>query len=104
MANIHKFSPTEAHNLRLGPAGSVYEDGTDAVSSPTGRKIVKIFAVSASVFAVLTPENNNYIGRTSTSSEYNGDAFTGTLVAGASIEGSWDNLTLASGSVICYFG
>jgi hypothetical protein len=104
MANIHKFSNAEALNIQLGQNGSVYESGTTAVSAPTGKKIVSIMAVADAVFATLTPEDDTYFGRTGTSSEYNGDAFSDTLKQGDWIYGSWSNFTLSSGKIIAYFG
>ena len=104
MANIHKFSTAEALNIQLGQNGSVYESGTTAVSAPTGKKIVAIMVVANAVFTTLTPEDANYMGRTATSSEYNGDAFSDTLVQGDWVYGSWSGLTLTSGKIIAYFG
>ena len=101
---INKFSANEALNIQLGQNGSVYESGTTAVSAPTGKKIVAIMAVADAVFATLTPENSSFMGRTSTSSEYNGDAFSDTCKQGDWIYGSWNNFTLSSGKVIAYFG
>jgi|TARA_R100000482_G_C5128047_1_gene149992 hypothetical protein len=101
---INKFSANEALNIQLGQNGSVYESGTTAVSAPTGKKIVAIMAIADAVFATLTPENNSYMGRTSTASEYNGDAFSDTFKQGDWIYGSWNNFTLSSGKVIAYFG
>ena len=104
MANIHRYSANEALNIQLGQNGSVYENGTTTVSPPTGKKIVAIMAVADAIFTTLTPENATYMGRTSTSSEYNGDAFSGTLKQGDWVRGSYNNFTLASGKVIAYFG
>ena len=101
---INQFGTNEALNVQLGQAGSVYESGTTAVSAPTGKKIIAIMAVADSVFATLTPESANYFGRTSTASEYNGDAFSDTFKQGDMIYGRWSNFTLSSGKVVAYFG
>lgn len=101
---INKFSANEALNIQLGQNGSVYESGTTAVSAPTGKKIVAIMAIADAVFATLTPESSIYFGRTSTASEYSGDAFSDTFKQGDWIYGSWNNFTLSSGKVIAYFG
>jgi|TARA_R100001244_G_scaffold68403_1_gene56015 hypothetical protein len=104
MANMHKYSANEALNIQLGQNGTVYESGTTTVSPPTGKKIVAIMAVADAVFTTLTPENATYMGRTGTSSDYNGDAFSDTLKAGDWIYGSYNNFALASGKVVGYFG
>jgi len=101
---INKFGVNEALNIQLGQNGSVYESGTTAVSAPTGKKIVAIMAVANAVFATLTPESAIFMGRTGTSSEYNGDTFSDTFVQGDWIYGSWSNFTLSSGKVVAYFG
>ena len=101
---INKFSANEALNIQLGQNGSVYESGTTAVSAPTGKKIVAIMAIADAVFATLTPENSSFMGRTSTASEYNGDAFSDTFKQGDWIYGSYNNFTLSSGKVVAYFG
>ena len=101
---INKFGANEALNIKLGQNGSVYESGTTAVSAPTGKKIVAIMAVADAVFATLTPESNEYMGQTGTSSEYNGDAFSDTFKQGDWVYGSWNNFTLSSGKVVAYFG
>ena len=101
---INKFSANEALNIQLGQNGSVYESGTSTVTAPTGKKIVAIMAIQDSVFATLTPESNLFLGRTSTASEFNGDAFSDTLKQGDYIYGSYTNFTLSSGKVVAYFG
>jgi len=101
---INKFGANEALNIQLGQNGSVYESGTTAISAPTGKKIVAIMAVADAVFATLTPESAIFMGRTSTGSEYNGDAFSDTFKQGDWIYGSWSGFTLSSGKVVAYFG
>tara|TARA_Y100001938_G_C8086060_1_gene432107 strand:- start:188 stop:490 length:303 start_codon:yes stop_codon:yes gene_type:complete len=99
MANIHKFSVSEANNVSLGQAGCMFEDGTDAI---TGKKIIGITFLEDCTFTTLTPESSSYIG----TAGGNGDAIdsSNTFPQGVSIFGRWTGFTLASGSVVAYLG
>ncbi len=98
-SGINKLTVVEAQNTALGQAGSVFEDGTTALS---GYKIVAIQFIEDSTFTALTPSSSDFIG----TSGGNGDAIdTGnTFPQGMTIFGQWTGLTLATGAVIAYLG
>ena len=96
----------DIQQISLGQGGSVYESGTTAITPPSGKNMISITAVGGdAVFGKLEPslKNGTMIGNTTTSSDYNGDAFT-TLTEGVTIYGSWEGITLSSGAIIAYFG
>ena len=98
-SSLHKYSVVEAQNAALGQAGSIFEDGTTAIS---GKKIVAIQFLEDSTFTTLTPGSSDFIGTASGS----GDAIdtSNTFPQGMTIFGQWTAFTLASGTVIAYLG
>jgi hypothetical protein len=95
---IHKYSSGEAGSIGLGQTGSVFEDGTSAVSGT----MVAIQFLEDSTFTVLTPESSSFIGTSGGS----GDAIdsSNTFPQGMTIFGRWTGFTLASGAVVAYNG
>jgi|TARA_E500000305_G_C4029639_1_gene244220 hypothetical protein len=96
---IYNYTASESGNVALGQTGSVFEDGTTAIS---GKKIVAIQFLADSTFTTLTPVDSNHIG----TAGGNGDAIdtSNTFPQGMTIVGSWTAFTLASGTVIAYLG
>ena len=98
MGDVKKYSAGEAGSVALGQGGSLFEDGTTAVTA----NVVAIQFKTDSKFTTLTPTNSNYIG----TAGGNGDAIVNTDIfpAGMTIYGNWTAFTLADGSVIAYLG
>lgn len=98
MGDVKKYSAGEAGSVALGQGGSLFEDGTTAVTA----NVVAIQFITDSKFTTLTPTNSNYIG----TAGGNGDAIVNTDIfpAGMTIYGNWTAFTLADGSVIAYLG
>ena len=94
---IHKYTEQGAANLQLGVVGSIFEDGTTAI---TGESIYAITFLSDTTFTTLTPRTSNFPG----TSGGNGDDIDGsnTFPSGVTIVGDWTGFTLATGSVIAY--
>ena len=97
----------------FGQLGSGFVADTGAFTPPTGKVIVGIQFVTDSVFSLLTADTDNTddvsFAGTATQIAQNGtnsDAVTGSITfpAGMTIVGRWTAATLASGSVIYYFG
>ncbi|WP_278357990.1 hypothetical protein [Idiomarina abyssalis] len=99
MASYTKFSTSEAQNIALGQAGAVFEDSTTVRS---GYQIVAIQFLEDSTFTTLTSNGTSFIA---TGSGSGNDIDTGnTFPQGCTIFGQWTAFTLASGTVIAYFG
>jgi hypothetical protein len=98
MADIGKLSVKQVGNIGLGQGGCVFEDGTDAVSG----NIIAVQFLEDSSFTTLTPRSSDFIGTSGGS----GDAIdsSNTFPQGITVFGDWTGFTLASGSVIAYFG
>ncbi len=98
MADLGKYSVKQIGNAGLGQGGCIFEDGTSAVAG----NIVAIQFLSDSTFTTLTPRSSAFIGTAGGS----GDAIdsSNTFPQGVTIFGDWTGLTLASGTVIAYFG
>ena len=98
-SGLHKYTVVAAQNAALGQAGSIFEDGTTAIS---GKKIVAIQFLEDSTFTTLTPSSSEFIGTASGS----GDAIdtSNTFPQGMTIFGQWTAVTLASGAVVIYLG
>ena len=96
--SLRQFSVLESNNVALGQSGCVFEDGTDAVSGT----IVAIQFLADSTFTTLTPESSSFIGTSGGS----GDAIdsSNTFPQGITVFGRWTGFTLATGTVIAYFG
>jgi len=98
MADIGKYSVKQTGNVGLGQGGCVFEDGTSAVSG----NIVAIQFLADSTFTTLTPRTSDFIGTSGGS----GDAIdsSNTFPQGITVFGDWTGFTLATGTVIAYFG
>lgn len=98
MGDVKKYSAGEAGSVALGQGGSLFEDGTTAVTA----NVVAIQFITDSKFTTLTPKNSSFIG----TAGGNGDAIVNTDIfpAGMTIYGNWTAFTLADGSVIAYLG
>ena len=98
MADIYKYTDTEASNLSLGQAGAKFISDN---AEHTGT-FVAITMLEDTVFSVLTPEDttNGYgVG------SYNGNTMASeTIPKGVTIFGLFEYFSLASGKVIAYKG
>ena len=110
MAGLRTYTIQEAENVDLGQLGSIYSRSTStAVTPPDGHVIVAIYAISASKFSALTPEDTDKWISISTSSS--GGGGTGgiampdstALVSGQTIYGRWTSATLTFSTYGCIF-
>ena len=98
MADLGKYSVKQVSNASIGQGGCIFEDGTSAVAG----NIVAIQFLADSTFTTLTPRSSAFIGTAGGS----GDAIdsSNTFPQGITVFGDWTGLTLASGTIIAYFG
>ncbi len=98
MADIYKYTDTEASNLSLGQAGAKFISDN---AEHTGT-FVAITMLEDTEFSVLTPEDttNGYgVG------SYNGNTMASeTIPKGVTIFGRWTTIDLTSGLIIAYIG
>ena len=83
-----------------GQLGSLFEDGTDNITS---KQIIAIQFLEDTTFTTLTPSGSNlYIG----TANQDGDAIdtSNTFPQGMTIFGRWTGYRLASGTIIAYKG
>ena len=99
-SGLHKYTVVEAQNAALGQAGSIFVDGTTAIS---GKKIVAIQFIEDSTFTTLTPSSYEFIGTAGGSG--NAIDTDNTFPQGMTIFGQWTAVTLTSGSsAVIYLG
>lgn len=99
----------------FGQMGSAYLDDTGAFTPPTGKVVVAIQVLADAKFTLLTPSNDTAsytcfpgtsVVATAVGNGLNAEAIAAadSFVAGLTIYGKWSACTLASGTVILYFG
>ena len=100
--SAQKYTVKESGNLGLGQAGSSYvKTGTTALASVN---VVAITIIEDATFNVLTARNTIVAGVSAAG--VSGDAIDNDLSfpAGVTIYGSWTDIDVSAGSVICYHG
>ena len=111
-SGLHKYTVVEAQNAALGQAGSIFEDGTTAIS---GKKIVAITFLEETVLSTLVAATDVvdtafFSHTTAVAANGGGAAETDNATkfpAGLTIYGRWDSFTpptSTTGGVIFYFG
>ena len=99
----------------FGQMGSAYLDDTGAFTPPTGKVVVAITIIDEAKFTLLTPVNDTgsstcfpgtTVVATAVGNGLNAEAIASAdaFPTGATIYGKWSACTLASGTVILYFG
>ena len=92
-----QYSVIATGNVALGQVGCILEEGI----TPVSGTFVAFQFLEDTVFTTLTPESSSFIGTSGGS----GDSVTGnTFPQGITVFGRWTGFTLASGSVIAYYG
>jgi hypothetical protein len=104
---------------QFGQMGSGYLDDTGALTPPTGTVIVAITVIAAAKFTTLTADTAGYtaadgsagIAYVGTASQVTANGANSEAIAsgdefpkGVTIYGRWTACTLASGTVIVYYG
>ena len=100
--SAQKYTVKESGNLGLGQAGSSYmSDSTSALASVN---VIAITMLDDTTFTTLTGRNTIVAGISA--SGVSGDAMTNAVSfpAGVTIYGSWTDVKVLAGSVICYHG
>ena len=97
----------------FGQLGSGYLDDTDALTPPTGKFIVAINVIANAKFTTLTADTSQgndaaFIG---TAAQVTGNGTNSEAIAaadefgkGTTLYGRWTACTLASGTVVVYYG
>ena len=97
----------------FGQMGSGYLDTTEALTPPTGKVIVAVSVIANAKFSRLTADTSQgndaaFIG---TAAQVAGNGTNSEAIAaadefgkGATLYGRWTACTLASGTVIVYYG
>ena len=108
---LHSYTVQEAQNASMGQAGSIYNEGNETLTAPTGMVFVAIQFVTDTVFnstSGLVSQDDRFWPHTqSTLSSIDSDSDpvdSVTFPAGMTIYGRWTQVILASGSVILYVG
>ena len=108
---LHKLTVQEAQNASLGQAGSLFHQGTETITAPTGSVFTAIQFVEDTVFNGtngLTAVDDSYWPNTQSGAigiDSHGDVVDSvTFSAGTTIYGRWSSFILSSGKVIAYLG
>jgi len=111
---INSFTVQEAQNVALGQAGSMFNDGTAAMTPPTDHVFVAITFLTDVTFddsvGLIAEDPKRYINTAATANP--GGASGGLAVAaanafpkGMTIYGRWTSINLDStGTIIAYIG
>tara|TARA_Y100000588_G_C13406231_1_gene565409 strand:+ start:83 stop:445 length:363 start_codon:yes stop_codon:yes gene_type:complete len=119
--SMRKYSSSEIDNLKFGQAGSIFIDGTNASSPPSGNVFVAITFLANSTFdssGGLVAEDENQYPNTQAAAHNESDGsesatqgsgglqidVNNTFPSGVTIYGRWTEIDLASGMVIAYIG
>ena len=100
--SAQKYTVKESGNLGLGQAGSSFVK--TATSALSGVNVVAITIIEDATFSELTARDTIVAGVSAAG--VSGDAIDNSLTfpAGITIYGSWTNINVSAGSVICYHG
>ncbi len=97
----------------FGQLGSGYLDDTGALTPPTGKFIVAINIIANAKFTTLTADaaQGNDVAFIGTAAQVDGNGANSEAIAaadefgkGTTLYGRWTACTLASGTVIVYYG
>ena len=100
--SAQKYTVKESGNLGLGQAGSSYmKSDTTAL---TGVSVVAITIIEDAIFNELTARNTIIAGVAAAGVSGLAIPNTQTFPAGITIYGSWTNVDISSGVILCYHG
>jgi hypothetical protein len=106
------YASNEAQNISLGQTGSIFVNGTSAISSDVSKPFIAITFLEDTVFStastgLVAADSGLYPDDAGTSSDISSNgAAVGSEVfpKGVTIYGRWRGFHLASGLVIAYVG
>ena len=109
------FTVQEAQNTTLGQVGSMYNDGTSAITPPTGHVFIAITFITDTTFdasgGLVAVDSDRFVNTEAAANPLDGSSGglqldgSNTFPAGMTIYGRWTELEPASGSgLIAYLG